>query len=146
MSVYGSYELPLKKDIPCVNCGQCSLWCPTGAITEKNNITDVVKVLEDQNKYVIVQTAPATKVALGEEFGMEPGSIVEGKQVAALRALGFDAVLDTCFSADLTIMEEAAEVLYRLKNVQNTLPQFTSCCPGWVKFCEYYYPLSLIHI
>lgn len=146
MSVYGSYELPLKKDIPCVNCGQCSLWCPTGAITEKNNITDVVKALEDQNKYVIVQTAPATKVALGEEFGMEPGSIVEGKQVAALRALGFDAVLDTCFSADLTIMEEAAEVLYRLKNVQNTLPQFTSCCPGWVKFCEYYYPDLLEHM
>ena len=95
---------------------------------------------------MIVQTAPATKVALGEEFGMEPGSIVEGKQVAALRALGFDAVLDTCFSADLTIMEEAAEVLYRLKNVQNTLPQFTSCCPGWVKFCEYYYPDLLEHM
>ena len=146
MSVYGSYELPLKKDIPCVNCGQCSLWCPTGAITEKNNIADVQKALEDSNKYVLVQTAPATKVALGEEFGMNPGSIVEGKQVAALKKLGFDAVLDTCFSADLTIMEEAAEVFSRLQNVQNNLPQFTSCCPGWVKFCEYYYPDLLAHM
>ncbi len=146
MSVYGSYNLPIKKETPCVNCGQCVLWCPSGAITEKTDIDKVEAALADADKYVIVQTAPATKVALGEEFGMEPGEIVEGKQVAALKALGFNAVLDTCFSADLTIMEEAAEVLHRVVSGKEPLPQFTSCCPGWVKFCEYYYPEMFDHL
>ena len=140
MSVYGTYELPIKNDTPCVNCGQCSLWCPSGAITEKNNIKELLAALNDKSKHVIVQTAPATKVALGEEFGLAPGSIVEGKQVAALKEIGFDAVVDTCFSADLTIMEEAAEALHRLTSTDKPVPMFTSCCPGWVKFCEYYYP------
>lgn len=138
MSVYGSYELPIKDDTPCVHCGQCTLWCPTGALTEKSNINEVVKALQDSSKFVIVQTAPATRVALGEEFGMEAGTIVEGKQVAALKTIGFDAVVDTTYSADLTIMEEASEVVHRVLHEQEKLPQFTSCCPGWVKFCEYF--------
>ncbi|WIW71241.1 [FeFe] hydrogenase, group A [Anaerosinus gibii] len=138
MSVYGSYELPIKDDTPCVHCGQCTLWCPTGAITEKSNINEVVKALNDPTKFVIVQTAPATRVGLGEEFGLEAGTIVEGKQVAALKKIGFDAVVDTTYSADLTIMEEASEVAHRVLKEPNKLPQFTSCCPGWVKFCEYF--------
>ncbi len=138
-SVYGYYELPIKKDITCVDCGQCTLWCPTAAITERDQVPQVEAFLADPSKHVVVQTAPATKVALGEEFGMAAGSIVQGRQVAALKSLGFDGVFDTCFSADLTIWEEAAELLERLRE-SKSIPQFTSCCPGWVKFCEYYYP------
>lgn len=139
-SVYGSYDLPIKKDIVCVDCGQCSLWCPTGAITERDDIDKVVAAIEDKDLHVVVQTAPATRVALGEEFGLAPGSIVEGKQVAALKALGFSAVFDTNYSADLTIMEEGTELVKRIQGAQGfPLPQFTSCSPGWVKFCEYYY-------
>lgn len=140
MSVYGAYELPIKDDIPCVHCGQCTLWCPTGAITEKSDIAKVVRALDDPETFVIVQTAPATRVGLGEEFGMEPGALVEGKQVAALKKIGFDAVVDTTYSADLTIMEEASEVAYRVLHEPEKLPQLTSCCPGWVKFCEYFGP------
>lgn len=146
MSVYGYYELPVKKEIVCVNCGQCTLWCPTGAITERQDTAKVLTALDNPAVHVLVQTAPATRVSLGEEFGLPPGSIVQGKQVAALKALGFDAVLDTCFGADLTIMEEASELLERVKHPEHSLPQFTSCCPGWVKFVEYYYPDLMPHL
>lgn len=140
-SVYGYYELPIKNDITCVGCGQCVLWCPTAAIRERDDLAKVMQALDDPSMHVVVQTAPATRVSLGEEFGLPPGSLVEGKQVAALKKLGFNAVFDTNFSADLTIMEEATELIKRIEH-KNTasLPQFTSCCPGWVKFCEYYYP------
>jgi iron-only hydrogenase group A len=144
-TVYGYYELPIKKDITCVNCGQCSLWCPTAAITERDEIGNVLQALVNPAMHVVIQTAPATRVSIGEEFGLPPGSMVEGKQVAALKALGFDAVFDTNFSADVTIMEEATELLHRIDK-GNALPQFTSCCPGWVKFCEYYYPDLLPHL
>lgn len=139
-SVYGYYDLPIKNDITCVGCGQCALWCPTAAISERNDVDKVVQALADPTKHVVVQTAPATRVSLGEEFGLLPGSVVEGKQVAALKKLGFNGVFDTNFSADLTIMEEATELIKRMDTGDGSLPQFTSCCPGWVKFCEYYYP------
>jgi iron-only hydrogenase group A len=144
-TVYGYYELPLKNDITCIHCGLCAMWCPTGAITERDDIAKVEAALADGGIHVVVQTAPATKVSLGEEFGLPAGSIVDGKQVAALKKLGFDAVFDTCFSADLTIMEEASELLVRL-NQARKIPLFTSCCPGWVKFCEYYYPGYTEHL
>ncbi|MDR3108934.1 MAG: [FeFe] hydrogenase, group A [Planctomycetaceae bacterium] len=135
------YELPLIDDIPCINCGQCSLWCPTGAITEVDDTARFLEALEDPNVHVVVQTAPSTRVGLGEEFGMPAGTNVEGSQVAALKALGVDTVLDTNFAADLTIMEEAKELVRRLKReLDEPIPQFTSCCPGWVRFCEYFYP------
>ena len=151
-SVEGFYELPIKDDITCVNCGQCALWCPTGAISERDDIDRVLTVIKDEKLHVIVQTAPATRIAIGEEFGMPAGSIVEGKMVAALKKLGFDKVFDTNFSADLTIMEEGTELVGRIKaaggehgngghgHAPTALPQFTSCSPGWVKFCEYFYP------
>lgn len=146
-TVYGYYELPIKNDITCVDCGQCTLWCPTAAITERDSISKVVQALDDKKLHVVVQTAPATRVSLGEEFGLPPGSMVEGKQVAALKKIGFNAVFDTNFSADLTIMEEATELIQRIEDEKgNLLPQFTSCCPGWVKFCEYYYPDLLAHM
>ncbi len=140
-SVYGYYELPIKNDITCVGCGQCAMWCPTAAIRERDDVAKVIKALDDENLHVVVQTAPATRVSLGEEFGLPPGSMVEGKQVAALKQVGFNRVFDTNFSADLTIMEEATELIKRMSHGEGSkLPQFTSCCPGWVKFCEYYYP------
>ncbi|MPL81557.1 Iron hydrogenase 1 [bioreactor metagenome] len=144
-TVFGYYDLPLKNDIICTHCGQCAMWCPTAAITERDDVNKVVKALDDKNTFVVVQTAPATRIALGEEFGLSLGSNVEGRQVAALKKLGFDAVFDTGFTADLTIMEEASELIKRLKE-KTTLPQFTSCCPGWVKFCEYYYPDFIPHL
>lgn len=146
-TVYDYYELPIKDDITCVNCGQCTLWCPTAAITERDEIDKVLAAIENKDLHVVVQTAPATRVALGEEFGMPPGSIVEGKQVAALKQLGFDAVFDTNFTADLTIMEEGTELVRRVTgDLPTPLPQFTSCSPGWVKFCEYFYPDLLDHM
>jgi len=147
-SVFGYYELPLKGDFVCIHCGQCGLWCPTASITEKSNTLEVRRALEDPNKIVIVQTAPATRVGLGEEFGLAPGTWVQGQQVAALKELGFARVFDTNFTADLTIMEEGSEVIKRIMQSgnNNTLPQITSCCPGWVKFVEYFYPDLIDHL
>ncbi len=140
-SVHGYYDLPVIDETICVHCGQCSMACPSGAISERDDTQKVFDALADKSKYVLVQTAPATRVALGEEFGLPTGTWVEGQQVAALRKLGFDAVLDTNFTADLTIMEEGTELVKRIKGeVKKPLPQFTSCSPGWIKFCEYFYP------
>ena len=138
-------------EVICVQCGQCAAICPVGAITEKNHIDDVWTALDDPEKTVIVQTAPAIRAALGECFGNEPGTLVTGKMVTALRQLGFDGVFDTNFTADLTIMEEGTELLVRLKKAlvdkaQVALPQFTSCSPGWIKFMEHYYPQLLPNI
>lgn len=123
-------------DSVCVNCGQCILACPVGALHEHENIDDVWKAIEDPNKLVVVQTAPAVRVALGEEFGLPIGTRVTGKMVSALRKIGFDKVFDTNFAADLTIMEEGTELINRLQSGEN-LPLMTSCCPGWVKFVEH---------
>ena len=123
----------------CVACGQCINVCPTGALHEKESIDDVLAAIADPTKYVVVQTAPAVRAALGECFGLPIGTNVEGKRVAALRRLGFDRVFDTDFSADLTIMEEANEFIERVQN-GGKLPLITSCSPGWIKYCEHYFP------
>ena len=133
-----AFEMPLG-DVSCISCGQCITVCPTGAIAERDDTQKVLDAINDPAKHVIVQTAPAVRVGLGEEFGYEMGTVVTGKLVAALRALGFDKVFDTNFSADLTIMEEATEFLGRYTKKEN-LPLITSCSPGWIKFCETYYP------
>ena len=132
------------KDSPCIMCGQCVNVCPTGALTEKSEIDLVDQAFHD-GKYVVVQTAPAVRAALGEEFGMKIGTPVTGKMVAALRRLGFRKVFDTDYAADLTIMEEATELLGRIKNNEN-LPLITSCSPGWINYAEYYYGDLLNHI
>ena len=136
-----AFEQDLEKS-PCTYCGQCVAVCPTGALTEVDSTPKVIRALADPTKTVIVQTAPAIRAALGEEFGMAPGTLVTGKMAAALRQIGFDYVFDTDFAADLTIMEEGTELLDRLtrhlngdKNVK--LPILTSCCPGWVNFFEH---------
>ena len=131
--------------VTCVQCGQCAAVCPVGAISERDQTADVWNALDDPKKTVVVQTAPAIRAALGECFGMEPGSLVTGKMTTALRRMGFDAIFDTNFSADLTIMEEGTELLTRLKRAlvdqeEVALPMFTSCSPGWIQFMEYYYP------
>jgi NADP-reducing hydrogenase subunit HndD len=131
--------------VVCTNCGQCVNRCPTGALTERNYIQDVWRAIDDPDKHVIVQTAPAVRVGLGEALGMEPGRVVTGKMASALRRLGFDSVLDTDFSADLTILEEGTELLMRLKSAlkekkQAVFPMMTSCSPGWIKFIEHEYP------
>lgn len=131
-------------DSPCILCGQCVSVCPTGALMEKSEI-EKVDAAKAQGKYIVVQTAPAVRAALGEEFGMKVGTPVTGKMVAALRRLGFDKVYDTDFAADLTIMEEATELLGRLKN-GGTLPMITSCSPGWVNYAEYNYGDLLGHL
>jgi len=123
----------------CVSCGQCIAVCPTGAISEKDNTADVWKALADPTKHVVVQTAPAVRSAIAEEFGNPIGTDGEGKMVAALRRIGFAKVFDTDFAADLTIMEEATEFLDRVKN-GGVLPMITSCSPGWIKYCEHYFP------
>ncbi len=139
-----AFEMDLI-DSPCTYCGQCVAVCPTGALSEVNHTSEVLRALSDPNKTVVVQTAPSVRAALGEEFGLAPGTLVTGKMAAALRRLGFDYVFDTDFAADLTIMEEGTELLGRLKahlagdkNVK--LPILTSCCPGWVNFFEHNFP------
>jgi len=135
----------LISDISCVNCGQCIIVCPTGALTEVSHIERVEKALGDPTKHVVVQTAPAVRVALGEEFDIEVGTNVKGKMVTALRQLGFDKVFDTDFSADLTIMEEGTELIGRITN-GGVLPLITSCSPGWIKYIEHNYPDLLPHL
>ncbi|MBE5961022.1 MAG: ferredoxin [Lachnospiraceae bacterium] len=126
-------------DTACVSCGQCILACPTGALVERDDTKEVLNALHDPGKHVIVQTAPAVRAGLGEAFGLPPGTDVTGKMVAALRMLGFAKVFDTDFAADVTIMEEATEFLDRFMN-GGTLPIITSCSPGWIKYCEHYFP------
>ena len=123
----------------CINCGQCSIVCPTKAITEKKEYHLVEEQIKDDEKVVIVSTSPSCRVSLGDEFNLKPGTFVEKKMVSLLRKLGFKYVLDTNFGADLTIVEEASELIERIKN-KGVLPQFTSCCPAWVKFVETFYP------
>jgi NADP-reducing hydrogenase subunit HndD len=133
------------NETPCISCGQCTAVCPTGALTEKDDTDKVWAALADPDKYVVVQTAPSIRATIGECFGMPVGTNVEGKMVAGLRRLGFDKVFDTDFGADLTIVEEANELVERIKN-GGTLPMITSCSPGWVKFCEFYYPDLIAHL
>ena len=134
ITVTTAYDKPMERT-DCVLCGQCSLVCPTGAIVEKDDTDAVLDALQDPKKHVIVQVAPSVRVALGDAFGMEPGEIVTGQMVTALKLLGFDKVFDTNFGADLTIMEEASEFLHRLEH-GGTFPMITSCSPGWVNFLE----------
>jgi NADH-quinone oxidoreductase subunit G/NADP-reducing hydrogenase subunit HndD len=133
------------NDMACTFCGQCSLVCPVGAITEKEDIDEVWAALADPTKIVIAQDAPAVRAALGEEFGYPPGTLVTGKMLAAVRRLGFDRVFDTNFTADLTIIEEGNELLKRVKE-GGVLPLITSCSPGWIKFIEHFYPTLLTHL
>ena len=126
-------------EVDCINCGQCIINCPVGALKEKESIDYVWDAIEDPSKYVIVQTAPAVRAALGEEFGLPIGTRVTGKMAAALRRMGFDKVFDTDFGADLTIMEEGFELLDRIQN-GGKLPMVTSCSPGWIKYCEHFHP------
>lgn len=138
----------------CINCGQCLINCPFGAISDLSSVEQVEKALQDTGKYVVVQEAPAVRVALGEEFGRPPGENVKNKMYAALRKLGFDKVYDTEFTADLTIMEEGTELIHRVFKAlgvegyeeSGPLPQFTSCCPAWIKYAEDTYPHILPHI
>jgi len=136
-----AFDGPLLDTI-CTFCGQCATVCPTGALTLVNNVPDVWDAINDPEKFVLVQTAPAIRAALGEEFGDDSGARVTGKMVAALRRLGFDKVMDTDFAADLTIMEEASELVHRLTH-NGRLPILTSCCPAWVKFIEHQFPQLL---
>ena len=142
ISTVGDHSL---NDVNCTNCGQCIEACPVGALKEKDNTDDVWKALKDEQKYVIVQTAPAVRVALGEEFGLPIGTNVTGKMVTALKKLGFDKLFDTNTAADLTIMEEGTEFIERLEKNDN-LPMITSCSPGWIKYIEMNYPENLSHL
>ncbi|MGC8758236.1 MAG: NADH-dependent [FeFe] hydrogenase, group A6, partial [Caldisericaceae bacterium] len=129
----------LLVDSPCVNCGQCIMNCPTGALTERDDTEEVWNALSDPDKYVVVSTAPAIRASFGELFDLPAGTFVRGKVATALRMLGFKKVFDTNFTADLTIVEEANELIERIKN-KGILPMTTSCCPGWIKYLEEYYP------
>lgn len=139
-----AFEKPLDS-VACVSCGQCIVNCPTGAIYEKDDTAKVLEAINDPEKFVVVHTAPSIRVTLGECFGMHIGTNVQGKMVAALRRLGFDKVFDTNFGADLTIVEEANEFLGRVQN-GGVLPMITSCSPGWIKYCEHYYPDMIDHL
>lgn len=147
IGVHGTYSFSdTNGKAICINCGQCANVCPTASITEAYEYEDVRSAVKDPDKIVIVSTSPSVRVALGEEFGMPKGTFVQGKMVSLLRALGADYVLDTNFAADLTIVEEASELIRRITKKDKPLPQFTSCCPAWVKFAETYYPEMLAHI
>ena len=139
-----AFELPLNAT-SCISCGQCIVNCPVGALYEKDDTEKVFEAISDPTKHVVVQAAPAVRATLGECFGMPIGTDVTGKMFAALRRLGFNKVFDTNFAADLTIMEEATELLSRVKN-GGVLPMITSCSPGWIKYCEHYYPTELDHL
>ncbi len=138
MKVSTAFDMAIS-DTECVHCGQCSAVCPTGAITVKDDTNQVWKAIYDETKRVVVQVAPAVRVAFGEEFGCDIGENVMGKIVSALSALGFDEIYDTSIGADLTVMEESKEMLKRLDTGKN-IPMFTSCCPAWVQFAEKKYP------
>ena len=147
ISVLTYYDLQKTGDVPiCIHCGQCANVCPVDSITEKSEVAALKQAIADPEKLVIVSTSPSVRVSLGEGFGEKPGTFSEGKMVALLRALGADIVLDTDFAADMTIVEEASELLSRVTEKRAPLPQFTSCCPAWVKFAETYYPDLLPHI
>lgn len=147
IGVLGTYTLQQTgNQAICIHCGQCANVCPVDSITEKYEYPDVIQAVKDPDKIVIFSTSPAVRVSLGEEFGMDDGSFVQGKMVALLRQLGGDYVLDTNFAADLTIMEEASELMERLTKKSGPLPQFTSCCPAWVKYMETYYPDMTDHL
>lgn len=144
MRVTPAFNKPMAQT-DCVGCGQCRVACPTGAITIKSNVHAVWEVVSDRSKRVVVQIAPAVRVAIGDSFGLPKGENAIGRLVAALRRMGFDEIYDTNFGADLTVMEESKELVERLESGEN-LPLFTSCCPGWVSFCEKKYPEYRKHI
>ena len=147
ISVLGYYDLSKTNDTAvCIHCGQCANVCPVSSITETPEMDAVIAAAKDPDKVLIVSTSPSVRVSLGEAFGMQRGSFVEGKMIALLRKLGADYVLDTNFAADMTIVEEASELVERLTTHSKPLPQFTSCCPAWVKFAEIYYPELLPNI
>src|SRR5574344_1689806 len=134
-----SYDLNVCKNPICIGCGQCVINCPTGALVPKYSYKEVKEIIDANEKIVVALTSPAIRTSMGEHFGMIPGENAEGRVVTALKKLGFDYVFDTAFGADLTILEEVAEFATRLTN-KGPLPQFTSCCPAWVKYCEIYHP------
>ena len=147
IGVHGTYTFEETDGLAvCINCGQCANVCPVDSITERYEYPDVRAAVQDKDKVVIVSTSPSVRAALGEEFGMADGSFVQGKMVALLRKLGADYVLDTNFAADLTIVEEASELIERVTKGTAPLPQFTSCCPAWIKYAEIYHPEILPHI
>ena len=138
MKVQPAFDKPLAET-DCVGCGQCAVVCPTAAISIRTNVTDIWDAIEDPSIRVVAQIAPAVRVAVGDNFGIPKGENCFGKLVSALRIMGFDMVFDTSFGADLTVMEESKEFAKRLAS-DKKLPLFTSCCPGWVKYCEEKYP------
>lgn len=147
ITVQGHYDLEATNDNAiCIHCGQCASVCPVNSIVETKEYDQVKDAIKDPKKIVIFSTAPAVRVALGDEFGLEEGAFVEGKMVSLLRKLGADYVLDVNFGADLTIMEEASELIQRITTGSGVLPQFTSCCPSWVEFAELFYPEVIPHL